>query len=165
MTVNCDTLIEALREEVQEYGGLLSLFEEQQTAILERKPDLVLASQDSIRTQLSTIHVCRKHREQIAREFAVAVGQKPESTVKALIDYCEEMVQPLLHALIYEVNQLISKTRRRGQQNQMLLARSIEVSQQILQRLNPGAVTKTYSRRGRINLSRGGVESRYLARS
>ena len=43
MTVNCDLLIDALRDEVQEYGGLLSLFNDQQTAILERKPDAVLA--------------------------------------------------------------------------------------------------------------------------
>jgi len=165
MIVNCDSLIDALRDEVQEYGGLLSLFEEQQTAILERKPDVVLANQDSIRAQLETIHGCRRHREQIAREFALEVGQSPDCTVKALIEFCEEMVRPLLHALIYEVNQLITKTRRRGQQNQMLLARSIEVSQQILQRINPGAITKTYSRRGRINLARGGAGSSYLARS
>jgi flagellar biosynthesis/type III secretory pathway chaperone len=160
-----DNLIEALRDEVQEYGGLLSLFEDQQTAILERKPTTVLAIQNSIKGQLETINGCRKRREQIARELAISVGRNPEITVRQLIDYCEEVVRPLLHALIYEVNQLITKTRRRGQQNQMLLARSIEVSQQILQRLNPGALTKTYSRRGRINISRGGVGSTYLARS
>jgi len=164
-TTSHDNLIEALRDEVQEYGGLLSLFDEQQTAILERKPTVVLSIQDSIKGQLETINGCRKRREQIAREFAVSLGQEPEITVRQLIDYCEEVVRPLLHALIYEVNQLITKTRRRGQQNQMLLARSIEVSQQILQRLNPGALTKTYSRRGRINISRWGVGSTYLARS
>jgi hypothetical protein len=47
----------------------------------------------------------------------------------------------------------------------MLLARSIEVSQQILQRLNPGGLTKTYSRRGQISLVRGGSDPKYLARS
>jgi hypothetical protein len=47
----------------------------------------------------------------------------------------------------------------------MLLARSIEVSQQILQRLNPGALTKTYSRRGQITITKGGFGSKYLARS
>jgi flagellar biosynthesis/type III secretory pathway chaperone len=165
MIVNSDPLIDALRDELQEYGGLLSLFDEQQKAILARQPDAVLVIQDSIRTQLDTIHVCRKHREQVASELAVLLGQDPASSVKSLIDFCDEVVRPLLHSLIYEVNQLISKTRRRGQQNQMLLARSIEVSQQILQRLNPDAMTKTYSRGGRIKLSRGGAASTYLARS
>jgi len=165
MTINPDPLIDALRDELQEHGGLLSLFDEQQKAILDRKPDAVLAIQDSIRVQLDTIHVCRKHREQVAADLALTLGQEPGSSVKALIEFCDEVVRPLLYSLIYEVNQLISKTRRRGQQNQMLLARSIEVSQQILQRLNPEAVTKTYSRGGRIKLSRGNITSRYLARS
>jgi flagellar biosynthesis/type III secretory pathway chaperone len=165
MTIHHDSLIAALRDEVQEYGELLSLFNDQQTAILDRNPGMVLVIQDSIKGQLEIINTCRKRREQITKEFALVLGQNSESTVKQLIDYCEETVQPLLHALVYEVNQLISKTRRRGHQNQMLLARSIEVSQQILQRLNPGALTKTYSRRGQINLARGGVDSKYLARS
>jgi hypothetical protein len=165
MTIKCDNLIEALRAEVQEYGELLSLFNDQQAGILGRNPSLVLDVQETIRGQLGTIGGIRKRREQIAKDLAMAMGQNPESTVKQLIDNCEEAVRPLLNALIYEVNQLISKTRRRGHQNQMLLARSIEVSQQILQRLNPGALTKTYSRRGQINLARGGVGSKYLARS
>jgi flagellar biosynthesis/type III secretory pathway chaperone len=165
MTVNCDELIDALREEVQEYGGLLSLFNEQQTAILERKPDAVLAVQEAIAQQLDNILVCRKRREERVREIATAVGQGTDSALRGLIGSCEEAVRPLLHALIDEVNQLILKTRRRGQQNQMLLARSIEVTQQILQRLNPEAVTKTYSRRGRITLASSGTGPRCLARS
>jgi len=165
MTVNCDLLIDALRDEVQEYGGLLSLFNDQQTAILERKPDAVLAVQEAIAQQLETIHVCRKRREQRVKEVAAAVGQGPNSALRGLIESCAEAVRPLLHALIDEVNQLILKARRRGQQNQMLLARSIEITQQILQRLNPEAVTKTYSRGGRLKIARGATGSRCLARS
>jgi len=165
MTFNCDNLIEALRDELQEHGGLLGLFDEQQKAILDRKPEVVLAIQESILLQVTTINQCRKHREQIAAEFAVATGQQPDSPLRVLIEGAAEVVRPLLNALIDEVNQLISRTRRRGQQNQMLLARSIDISQRLLQKLNPGAITKTYSRRGRINLSKGGVGSRYLARS
>ena len=165
MTINYDNLIGALRDEVQEYGELLSLFNDQQAAILERNPSRVLEVQDTIKEQLVTINDCRKRREQVAKEFAVDIGEEPGSSVRQLIDKCEETVRPLLNALIYEVNQLISKTRRRGHQNQMLLARSIEVSQQILQRLNPGGLTKTYSRRGQISLVRGGAGSKYLARS
>jgi hypothetical protein len=37
------------------------------------------------------------------------------------------MVQPLLQALIHEVNRLAARTKRRRLQNQMLLARSIKV--------------------------------------
>jgi len=165
MTINYDNLIGALRDEVQEYGELLSLFNDQQAAILERNPGRVLEIQDTIKEQLVTINDRRKHRELVAKEFAVTIGVEPSLTVRQLIDKCEETVRPLLNALIYEVSHLISKARRRGHQNQMLLARSIEVSQQILQRLNPGGLTKTYSRRGQISLVRGGAGSKYLARS
>ena len=165
MTVNPDNLIEALRNEMQEYGGLLSLFNDQQTAILERKPEVVMEMQVAITRQVDAINECRKVREETARSIAEAAGQTPESPVRALVETCAEAVRPLLHALLDEVNQLIQKTRRRAQQNQMLLARSIEVSQQILQRINPEAVTKTYSRRGRINLTRGAAAARCLARS
>jgi flagellar biosynthesis/type III secretory pathway chaperone len=163
--INHDHLIEALREEVQEYGELLSLFNDQQRAILDRDPTQVLVIQDAISKQLELINACRKRREHVARELAVLLGQPPTTSVKLLIEVCTESVRPLLHALINEINGLISKVRRRGNQNQMLLARSIEVSQQILQRLNPGALTKTYSKRGQITLSRGAVGSKYLARS
>jgi flagellar biosynthesis/type III secretory pathway chaperone len=165
MTMHCDNLIEALRAEVQEYGELLSLFNDQQAAILDRDPSTVLVIQDTIKAQLSNIGACRKRREAAAKELALSIGEEVGSSVKQLIEKCEETVRPLLSALIYEVNQLISKTRRRGHQNQMLLARSIEVSQQILERLNPGGITKTYSRRGQISLTRGGSEPKYLARS
>ena len=165
MTVNPDNLIEALRNEMQEYGGLLSLFNDQQTAILGRKPDEVMAMQQEITRQVDAINECRKLREETARSIAEAVGAKPDSPVRTLIESCAEAVRPLLHALIDEVNQLILKARRRGQQNQMLLARSIEITQQILQRLNPEAVTKTYSRGGRLKIVRGASGSRCLARS
>ena len=37
-----ELLVQPLRDEVQEHGALLNLFEEQQAAILRREPDLVL---------------------------------------------------------------------------------------------------------------------------
>ena len=149
MTFNCDNLIEALRDELQEHGGLLSLFDEQQKAILDRKPEVVIAVQESILLQVDTINQCRKHREQIAAEFAAATGQQPGSPLRVLIEGAAEVVRPLLNALIDEVNQLISKTRRRGQQNQMLLARSIDISQRLLQKLNPGAKSRARQEQGR----------------
>ena len=167
MTVNCDSLIDALRDEVQEYGGLLSLFNDQQKAILDRKPEGVITVQEAIALQFSTIDECRKRREQTTRDIACELGRDsaPPLPLRGLIESCAEAVRPLLHALIDEVNQLILKARRRGQQNQMLLARSIEITQQILQRLNPEAVTKTYSRGGRLKIARGATGSRCLARS
>lgn len=159
------SVIEKLRNEVQEYGGLLGLFNEQQKAILQRQPDVVLTTQDAIVAQLQAINQCRKEREAVVKELAFTLAQPVETALRPLLEFFPETVRPLLQALIDEVNHLISRTKRRARQNQMLLSRSIEVSQQILQRLNPDAMTKTYSPRGRVSLAAAGVASRYLARS
>jgi flagellar biosynthesis/type III secretory pathway chaperone len=167
MTVNCDTLIDSLRDELQEYGGLLGLFNEQQKAILDRKPEAVIAVQEAIVLQCGTIEHCRKRREDDTRRLASDLGRESEVLLplRGLIEGCEEAVRPLLYALMDEVNNLILKTRRRAQQNQMLLARSIEVSQQLLQKLNPEAFTKTYSRSGRVNLAGAAAAGRCLSKS
>jgi flagellar biosynthesis/type III secretory pathway chaperone len=165
MITDWEPLADALRGELQEYGGLLSLFDDQQNAILRREPDAVLATQDSIASQLKTINECRKQREAHVRDAAARVSESPESPLRALLVYFPETVRPLMQALLDEVNGLISRTRRRAKQNQMLLARSIEVAQQILQRVNPESVTRTYSARGRMNLAAAGASSRCIARS
>ena len=123
MPVNCDQLIEALRDEVQEHGELLSLLNEQETAILKRKPNAVLALQKAIILQLKTIEHCRRRREERVKDTATTVGQRCGSTLRGLISSCAEMVQPLLNALTDEVNRLTLNTRRREQQVQMLLTR------------------------------------------
>ena len=43
-----EQIIDALRSEMQEYGGLLNLFDRQQNAILNRKPDEVADSDQAI---------------------------------------------------------------------------------------------------------------------
>jgi flagellar biosynthesis/type III secretory pathway chaperone len=71
----------------------------------------------------------------------------------------------MLEALMAEVNRLIRQSRRRARQNQMLLARTIETSQQILQRLRPDTITKTYSSNGRIEIGATTGERRWTTKS
>jgi hypothetical protein len=123
MTVICDQMIESLRDEVLEGGELLSLLNEKETAILEGKPNAVLAIQEAITLQLTTIEYCRRRRDERVKNLMTTVGQKWGNTLRGLISSCAEMVQPLLNALTDEVNRLTLKTRRREQQMQMLLAR------------------------------------------
>jgi hypothetical protein len=47
----------------------------------------------------------------------------------------------------------------------MLLVRTIEVSQQVLQRLNPGTVTKTNAANGQIENGAAAAQGRWLAKS
>ena len=74
-------------------------------------------------------------------------------------------MRPLIEALADEVNRLIAHTRRRAQQNQMLLARSVELTQELISRLSPKAVSKTYSAGGRVKIKPAAGASRLLERS
>lgn len=165
MITEWESLVEALRNEVQEHGGLLNLFAQQQDAILGRDPDLVLVVTDLIGIQAETIDRCRRAREALVADCAAVSNQPPDVALRVLIPFFPEPVRPLLEALIDEVNGLVSRTKRKARQNQMLLARSIEVSQQILERLNPGGITKTYSNNGRVSIGVTASASRCIATS
>ncbi|HEY2801340.1 MAG TPA: flagellar protein FlgN [Chthoniobacterales bacterium] len=165
MITDWECLVQPLRDELQEHGALLNLFEEQQAAILGRQPDLVLHIAEAINKQVAIIRDCHKRRKAsvclLARE-----AQCPESTpLSALIPYFPGAAWPLLRALVSEVNRLVKQTKRRARQNQMLLARTIEVSQEILQRLNPGSLIKTYSPEGRVEVGATAAKGRVVARS
>jgi flagellar biosynthesis/type III secretory pathway chaperone len=165
MITESESLAQPLREEVQEHGALLNLFEEQQTAILQREPDLVLNLAEAITRQLDLIRSCQRRRKEAARVAATEQGCAEHLPLSALISHFPAAAQPMLAALMVEVNRLIRQTRRRARQNQMLLARTIETSQQILQRLSPDTITKTYSSDGRVEIGASTAERRWAAKS
>ncbi|HEX4666441.1 MAG TPA: flagellar protein FlgN [Chthoniobacterales bacterium] len=165
MKIDWESLVQPLRDELQEHGALLNLFEEQQAAILRREPDLVLSVADAIARQADLIRECQKRRKEAVHAIAAEVGSPNEAPLSELIRHFPPAACPMLEALISEVSRLVRQTRRRAQQNQMLLARTIEVSQQILQRISPSTVTKTYSAKGQVEIGAPAAESRCVARS
>jgi len=144
-----ELLVELLRSELAEYGGLLSLLDDQQNAIVARTPDRVLEINTSINDQMRTIQMKREARENFVSNLAIKLNEPPQSTLREMLRYFRKPIQPLLEALIDEINSLVTRARRRAQQNQMLLARSIEVMQEVLQRLNPETMHKVYGADGR----------------
>ena len=159
-----DQFISALRSELQEYGELLQLFTEQQNAILNRDPDAVLSIDTRIDAQFPIIREHREERESVASRLAAATQPPAEPNLKGLLPLFREPVRPLVEALAAEVNQLVTKARRRAQQNRTLLARSIEVTQDLLEKLNPSGVTRTYSALGKMKIKAAGGNSRLLHR-
>ena len=157
--------VDALRAEVQEYGELLQLFEEHQAAILHRQADALLALDGRVDAQLQLIQARRKERETLAAVIAAEANPPVESTLADLLPLFREALRPLVHALVTEVNQLVSRARRRAQQNRMLLARSTEVTQALLDMLEPGTVTRTYSSRGKMRVKAAATVRRLVERS
>lgn len=144
-----ELLIELLRAELEEYGGLLALLEDQQAAIVARSPDRVLEINTEINDQMRMILVRRETREEFVVKLADKLKQPANSRVRDLLRFFRQPIQPLFEALIDEINNLVTRARRRAQQNQMLLARSIEVMQEVLHKLNPEMMHKVYGANGR----------------
>jgi len=153
MNNNWETLVDCLRNEMQEYGALLALFDGQQENILQRDPEKILTTTSAIEEQARRLNEVRQVREEQAFAFASAHGRPAGTTLRELATLAAAEVRPLLEALIGEINHLIHRSRRKAEQNQRLLARAIEVQQEILQALRPGSFNKTYSPRGRVALS------------
>ncbi|MBI3886005.1 MAG: flagellar protein FlgN [Opitutae bacterium] len=163
MNSDWQPLADALRAELSEYGALVGLFDTQQHAILGRDSEAILLSVATIEEQMRHLAGLRDEREALVRAFAAQFGQPPAATLRSLLPFFAADARPLLEALIDEINHLVHRTRRRSRQNHLLLARAVEVRQELLQTLRPDSFTKTYSARGRVALSTPKIASAYQA--
>lgn len=147
------TIADALRQEIAEYGGLLHLFEQQQQFLFRRDADAVLRLSTEIEGHVLNLHECRRHREAVVAAFATEHAQSPTSTLRSLLPFFVADVRPLIEALISEINVLIHRVRRVSRHNHSLLSRSVEAQQQLLRTLRPDSFTQTYAPNGRVALS------------
>jgi flagellar biosynthesis/type III secretory pathway chaperone len=153
MSIHWEFIAECLRQELADYGGLLHLFEEQQRSLFRRDADAVLRLGAEIEAQARSLAEGRLRREEAVSGFAIARGYPANSTLRALLPLIEAAARPLLEALIDEVNNLLRRVRRTSRHNHTLLARAVDVHQELLQQLRPNTFTKTYSPAGRVSVS------------
>lgn len=150
MSTSWEYITECLRNELQEYGALLGLFEEQQSNLLRRDANAVLNLATAIEERVHETQSNRDRRERAIVAFAAENGQAPSASLRQLLPYFPADVQPLLKALMDEINHLIHRIRRGARQNQLLLSRTVEAHDEALRSLRPDLYPKTYSRRGSV---------------
>jgi flagellar biosynthesis/type III secretory pathway chaperone len=100
--------------------------------------------------QIAKLTHIREQREELVRQTAVAIGKSADITLSSLTHTFQPEHQPLLRALIDEINDLITRTQRRTRQNRMLLSQCVESARQLLAISNPGAIPGTYGSQGQI---------------
>lgn len=147
-----DPLVELLRHEVQEYGGLFNLLDRQQHEIFQRDPQQVLDTNDEIERYMADMGGLRQRREQLVREMARACGADEEQPLSKMLPYFPDFMRPMLQALVEEINHMIRRTRQKARQNFMLLSRTMEITHQTMQALQPDNYNKTYSKKGRVGV-------------
>jgi len=153
MNEHINTLIAALREELTQYGEVLALMQEQQEHIINRAANELLVNLSAVEEQMTKVAAARDQREACRRALVASLGGTEETTFRQMTELLPEEVQPLLTALVEEINQLLQRIQKWLRQNHMLLKRSLELMNQIMQRMFPasGGAAGTYSRGGQVS--------------
>jgi flagellar biosynthesis/type III secretory pathway chaperone len=141
-------LIDALRLELQNYGEMLALLDRQQAYLIARDASEVFQSISLIKAQGAAIQQSRVHREEGRRVVAVDSRREPETSFADLIPLLPPDYQPLLRALVDENNELLMRVRRRARQNHLMLRRSVELMQDLLNSLLPSRQGSVYDDSG-----------------
>jgi iron-sulfur cluster repair protein YtfE (RIC family) len=149
-------LVSALREELQQYGEMFALLEQQQEHISRVDGDRLMETVTAIHDQVSILHKAREHRADCLRNVAQTLSLGGDATFKDLQQHLAEEHRPLIGALIEENNTMLLRIHQRARQNHILLSRSLELMQALTNSLGPFNVT-TYDAHGGVTAHGGGT--------
>jgi hypothetical protein len=121
--VDWDQLVDALRNELQEKGGLIRLLNQQTETLYRRDIAENERLEEQIRVQLRVISHCTQGRELALRQTASRFQLNEDVQSNEVIRSFPEYVHPLLEALFSEVDRLSNRMQERLRQNQGLKER------------------------------------------
>ena len=121
--VDWDQLVDALRDELQEKGGLIRLLNQQTETLYRGDAPENERLEEQIRVQLRTISRCTQSRELALRQSASKFQLNEDVQSDEVILSFPEYVHPLLEALFSEVDRLSNRMQERLRQNQGLKER------------------------------------------
>lgn len=150
MNLLIQNLVEALREELKEYGEMLALLDQQQDLVMRRQAQDLVLSTSAVNAQAETIAAARNEREQRQRQLARQLGLPEDAPFAALVPQLPPDYRPLVNALVQENNELLTRVQQRARQNHLLLSRVVELMQRFITSLFPGTPTPTYTDSGRV---------------
>jgi len=143
-------LIEALREELKQYGEMLALLDQQQSLVVQRQPQELLLTVSSVNSQTAVIAATRNEREQRQRHIARELELPEGSGFNHIVPLLPADYRPLVQALVQENNELLVRVQHRVRQNHLLLSHAVELMEQLINSIFPGAAPKTYNESGRL---------------
>jgi hypothetical protein len=118
-----DQLVGALRNELQEKGGLIGLLRQQTEILYRRDTAEKKRLEEEIRTQLKLILRSTQGRDDTVRQTALAFHLKSDAQSNELILGFPDFVHPLLEALFSEVERLSNRIKERLKRNEGLKER------------------------------------------
>ena len=149
MTEKLQQLVDALREELQQYGEALALLDQQQELIKSHAVPQLAEAVQAVNRQMETICRARESRTSCQRELAALLQMDGQtSTLVELCKFVPDEYRLQITALVEENNKLLVRVRHRVRQNQLMLTRSVELIQQVLDGLLSTARTSLYDDNG-----------------
>ena len=143
-------LIEALREELKQYGEMLAVLEQQQQSVVQRQTNTLLQNVAEVNAQANVIAAVRHEREQHRRNVARQLQLDENAAFAVIIPQLPPDYRPLVQALVHENNALLVRIQQRARQNHLLLSHAVELMQQLINAIFPGGSPKTYDKSGRL---------------
>lgn len=152
-------LADILRVELAAYGGLLSVFERQQAALMKRDAQAVAEYSLAIERIALETSRSREARELHLASLARSHRRPVTASLAALLDLFPADQRQLLDALIGEINRLLHLVRRRARQNHAILMRAVELRRELISALRPDALPRTYAPGGRAHSGGGALST------
>jgi hypothetical protein len=153
MNEHLNTLITALREELTQYGEVLALMQEQQQFIINRAANELLTNLNDVNEQMEKVAGARNQRDACRRALLASLGGTEKTTFQQMTELLPGEVQPLLNALVEEINGTLQLIQKWLRQNHQLLKRSLDLMNHIMQSMFPSSSGSagTYSRGGQVS--------------
>lgn len=148
MTDKLDKLVNMLREELQQYGEMLALLEQQQDLVLDRAADGLMKTVAAINEQTAIIQHARNQRNAARHDLALSLSLPAETAFAELLPQMPHEYQLLVQALMDENNTAIRHIHQRARQNHLLLARSVSLMQAFINSLISVTRSETYNDKG-----------------
>jgi flagellar biosynthesis/type III secretory pathway chaperone len=156
-------LIEALREELKQYGEMLALLDQQQQLVVHRRVTALPDHVACVNAQAAVIAAARQEREQRQRHLARLLALPDATSFTLLIPQLPADYRPLVEALVCENNELLVRVQQRARQNHLLLSHCVELMQQLINSIVPGVSPTTYDGSGRVPKSAAPPQPLYQA--
>lgn len=141
-------LIDALREELQQYGEMLARLDFHQDLVIRRQTENLLQSVADIESQGGVIQEARRQRDLRQQELARALRLPDKATFREIGPLLPGEYRPLLSALVDENNELLVRIQQRSRQNHLLLTRTLDMMQRFIGTLFPGDASTVYNGSG-----------------
>jgi hypothetical protein len=158
-----ELLISLLREEIEAYGKLFYLLEDQRSALMQQDVDAIL----SLNRQVEEHSLYLKRLNQGRKEMVSEQHPRGETRIVLLIEEMKGPLRELFQELVREINRLIQESQRQLSFNQMLFRRAIDVGRETLRVLRPDGVNAPgiYRRDGNTANRRRNIAVACIART